>query len=88
MAGAANLTNAGKGRPKGAQNKATTQLKDMILQALDKAGGVDYLFTQAHDNPGPFIALLGKVMPMQINAELAGKIISEVRHRVIDRAPD
>ena len=30
---------AGKGRPKGARNKMTRALKDMILQALDDAGG-------------------------------------------------
>ena len=34
-----NLTNAGKGRKKGVQNKMTTDVKAMILKALDGAGG-------------------------------------------------
>jgi hypothetical protein len=65
-----NLTNAGKGRPKGAVNKTTALLKDAILQAAQKAGGdegmVGYLVEQAEKNPGPFMSLLGKVLPMQI----------------------
>lgn len=62
--------NAGKGRVKGVPNKTTALLKDAILQAADKAGGpgglVGYLTLQASENPGPFLALLGKVLPMQI----------------------
>jgi hypothetical protein len=77
-----NLTNAGKGRPKGAQNKTTALLKDAILQAAEAAGAklvvdengkptgkggmVEYLTKQADENPGPFLSLLGKVLPMQI----------------------
>lgn len=63
---AANKGNAGKGRAKGSQNKATAAIKDMIIQALDGAGGVQYLQRQANENPGPFMALIGKVLPLQI----------------------
>lgn len=59
-----------KGRPKGSVNKTTALLKDAILQAAeqagDKEGMVGYLKQQAELNPGPFMALLGKVLPMQI----------------------
>jgi hypothetical protein len=47
-------------------------LKDAILLAAQKAGGgtdtglVDYLTVQASENPGPFMSLLGKVLPMQL----------------------
>lgn len=34
---------AGMGRPKGAKNKVSGDIKAMILKALDKAGGEDYL---------------------------------------------
>ena len=64
-----NRGNAGKGRPKGAKNKTTTLLKDAILKAAEDAGDgdmVEYLTQQARLNPGPFMALLGKVMPMQV----------------------
>ena len=38
----------------------------MIVQALDKAGGVDYLIAQAGENPTAFMTLLGKVLPLQV----------------------
>ncbi len=57
---------AGKGRPKGAKNKLSGALKDMILGALNDAGGVEYLIRQADENPVAFLTLIGKVLPMQI----------------------
>ena len=64
--------NPGPGRPKGSVNKTTALLKDAILQAAQQAGGggedgmIAYLKKQANDNPGPFMGLLGKVLPMQV----------------------
>jgi hypothetical protein len=60
---------AGPGRPKGALNKTTALLKDAILKAATAAGDGDmaaYLQQQAKDNPGPFLSLLGKVLPLQV----------------------
>lgn len=71
----ANRGNAGKGRPKGSKNKHTTLLKDAILQAAEAAGGggedgvKNYLLSQAIENPGPFLTLLGKVLPTQIQGD-------------------
>lgn len=56
------------GRTKGTPNKVNAELKEMILEALDKRGGVDYLVMQADENPKAFLALLGRVLPMQVNA--------------------
>lgn len=60
----------GPGRPKGMPNKTTALLKDAILQAAQEAGGeggmVAYLVDQAKKNPGPFMGLLGKVLPMTV----------------------
>lgn len=61
-----NRGNAGKGRIKGSQNKLTKALKDMILAALDRAGGEDYLVKQAEANPTAFLTLVGKVLPLQL----------------------
>ncbi len=61
-----------RGRPKGSPNKTTTLLKDAILKAATDAGRGDlarYLKGQAEENPGPFMALLGKVLPMQVTGE-------------------
>lgn len=78
----ATLTNAGKGRPKGVPNKNTAALKDMILQALNDKGGVEYLAKQATENPTAFMTLIGKVLPMQLagsgdNGEIVHRIILE-----------
>ena len=58
------------GRKKGSPNKTTALLKDAILKAAEGAGGkaglIGYLKTQAVKQPGPFMALLGKVLPLQI----------------------
>ena len=59
----------GPGRPKGMQNKVTKQLKEMVLGALDQAGGEQYLLSQARDNPGPFMTLLGKILPTQLTGK-------------------
>jgi len=62
----------GPGRPKGVPNRTTTLLKDAILKAATDAGKGDmaaYLQRQAEENPGPFMALLGKVLPMQVNVD-------------------
>lgn len=56
------------GSRKGIPNKATKQLKDMILTALDKAGGAEYLERRANDprTASAFLSLIGKVLPMTI----------------------
>jgi hypothetical protein len=58
----------GPGRGKGNPNKQTTELKDMILGALDKAGGLDYLAEKAADprTASAFLTLVGKVLPLQV----------------------
>lgn len=53
------------GKPKGAVTKNTKALKDMILGALEQAGGQEYLLRCAQDEKlaGPFLTLIGKVLP-------------------------
>jgi len=68
----------GAGRKPGVPNKLTTQLKDMILTALDEAGGITYLKTQAATNPNAFLTLVGKVLPLQVNAEHTGEVVAHV----------
>jgi hypothetical protein len=64
---------AGAGRKKGSTNKLTGELKEMILEAANLAGGeggtVQYLRTQASANPTAFMSLLGRVLPMTVNGD-------------------
>lgn len=64
----------GPGRPKGLPNKVTAAVKDMILQALANKGGVKYLEKQADANPVAFMGLVGKVLPLDVNANITGTI--------------
>lgn len=65
---------AGKGRPKGSVNKLTKTIKEAIEAAFDKVGGADYLARMAEDQPTAFMALLGKVLPTQIDANVKGGV--------------
>jgi len=61
--------NAGKGRVKGVPNKVTKAVKEMVLAALDKAGGEYYLLEQSEKNPTAFLTLVGKVLPLQVTGD-------------------
>ena len=57
------------GRPKGATNKHTAQLKDIILTALHEEGGVKYMRWCAREQPAAYLALLGKVLPTTLTTD-------------------
>jgi hypothetical protein len=54
------------GRTKGVPNKLTGTLKEMILQSLSNAGGVEYLMAAAKAHPAAYLALIGRVLPLQV----------------------
>ncbi len=56
----------GAGRPKGSLDKGNALIREMIVQALDEVGGVEYLKATAESHPTAFLALIGKVMPVQV----------------------
>jgi hypothetical protein len=65
---------SGQGRPKGVPNKLNASLREMILGALSDAGGQEYLARCAAETPGPFLALLGKILPTQVTGEEGGPV--------------
>ncbi len=71
------------GRAKGTPNKSTKQIKDMIEGALNAAGGQAYLVQQAKENPSAFLTLVGKILPKDINATIAGELAISSIKRVI-----
>ncbi len=57
------------GSRKGVPNKIGADVRAMVLTALDRAGGPDYLLAQAHHNPKAFLTLLGRIIPTQITGK-------------------
>lgn len=82
------------GRAKGTPNKTTKLLKDAILRAADKAGGkgglVAYLERQARENPGPFMALLGKVLPLQLAGDATNPLhlVTRIERVIVPANPE
>lgn len=78
----ANLTNAGKGRPKGALNKTTIIAKDAIATAAQKLGGVDRLVAWAKEdekNEAAFwTSIYPKLLPLQLTGEGGGPVLSRI----------
>ncbi|WP_142417286.1 hypothetical protein [Bartonella massiliensis] len=79
--------NAGMGRVKGVPNKMTRLLKEAVVKAAENAGNkigneglISYLEKQAMECPAAYLALLGKVLPLQVTGEDGGaiKIIGRV----------
>lgn len=77
------------GSRKGIPNKVTKELKEMILSALDGAGGVEYLEKRANDprTASAFLSLVGKVLPMTVQGPGAdGALVFQVIERRIVKA--
>jgi hypothetical protein len=74
------------GRQKGTPNLMTRQVKEMILGALDRVGGETYLARQAEENPGPFLTLVGKVLPLQLTGKDGGPILHSVDSDAVRQA--
>lgn len=62
------------GRKAGVPNRVPAALKEMILQALELEGGVEYIRTQARNEPVAFMSMLGRVLPLTVNGEMNGKM--------------
>lgn len=73
------------GRKAGTPNKVTKQLKDMILGALDDAGGQQYLKLMAMTEPAAFLALLGKVLPTTLASADGQPLVVEIRRFAADQ---
>lgn len=72
------------GRKKGSPNKTSLELKAMILAALAKAGGEDYLAEQAIETPASFLSLLGRVLPMQVAGDPDRPIVHRIERVIVD----
>ena len=58
------------GRPKGSKDKVSRDIKTACLQAFEEGGGAQWLKRQMKTEPRAFMALLGKILPSQIEAKI------------------
>lgn len=77
--------NAGKGRPKGAQNKLTRAFKTAVLEAFEQLGGVNALVTWGRKNRTQFYQIAARLIPHEVvgpgegGAHLVKTIVHEHR---------
>lgn len=69
----------GAGRPKGSLDKGGKLIREMVVEALDGAGGVAYLQATALSHQAAFLTLLGKVLPIQVTGEDGGAVKHSIR---------
>jgi hypothetical protein len=76
------------GRQKGVPNKLTMDVRKAIIEAFEKAGGVDYLHQLATTDPKTFCTLLGKAVPTMVagDAENPIQLKTKVEFVVLDPA--
>lgn len=55
----------------------------MILSALDRKGGIEYLERQAEENPKAFLSLLGRVLPMTVAGDPNAPLQAEIRVKFV-----
>ena len=79
--------NAGKGRKPGVPNRVTSNVKQMILGALDDLGGQQWLTEQAQADPRAFMSLLGRILPSEIQMDanvLHHEMPTAIRRIIVD----
>lgn len=76
------------GRVKGSQNKITKTLKEAVMESFDRVGGVEYLVKVAQDDPKSYMALLGRVIPLQVKAEIDHTVSGILFKTVYENDPE
>ena len=64
----------GSGRKKGSVNKTTADMREMMYQAFELAGGVEYLVSQARVNPKAFLSMASRLIPQASEHKIDGNL--------------
>ena len=70
----------GVGRPKGRENRVTRSVKEALVEAFDKLGGVPALVRWGRANPTDFYKLWLRLLPIQVTGLDGGPIKVEHKH--------
>lgn len=81
-----NLTNKGRGRPKGSKNKVTAEAKAVIAGAAEALGGMNRLVEWAQSDPQNEKAFWATVYPKLLPLTVAGDADNPLTIRTIERA--
>jgi hypothetical protein len=63
---------------KGTPNKVTTDLRQAIINALDRAGGEEWFLRLARKDKRSFTSLVGKLLPTQVTGKDGGPLELEM----------
>jgi hypothetical protein len=75
----------GGGSRKGRPNRVSADLRGMVLEALDRLGGVEYLVRAGEANPQVFGSLIGKLLPTRLANDPENPLIDALSAE--ERAP-
>jgi hypothetical protein len=85
----ANLTNRGRGRPKGAVNTTTRAAKEAIEYAAAGLGGADRLVSWAQEDPANERVFWGTIYPKLLPLTVAGDkdhplMVEKIQRVIVD----
>jgi len=72
------------GRKKGTPNKLTSEVRLLIRSALDAVGGERYLRQCAKETPTAFLTLIGKLLPLEVQANVETEVVINVTTGIPD----
>ncbi len=64
------------GRPCGAVNKVTSEVKKALYEAFERAGGQEYLVRIAQEQPAVFCRMLAKLIPGELKIDPEGSQVT------------
>lgn len=85
MATEGNLTNRGRGRPKGSKNKVSAEAKAVIAEAAEGLGGASRLLAWAQSDPQNEKAFWATIYPKLLPLTVAGDPESPLGIAVVER---
>lgn len=76
------------GRPKGGLNKTTKAVKEALVEAFEKMGGVPHFVKWGKDNPTEFYKLWAKMLPTEIKTPDGKPLQLQIVESIVDADPD